>query len=82
MALYKKEVAIVAKMYTDSQKYNRVSESFDFKLAIFKDIYRRAGLQLDNYKIAFPMMLKGLVQDHYYNCGLLARTYAEAYTHI
>jgi hypothetical protein len=55
-----KEAAIVAKMYTDSQKYNGVSESFDFKLAIFEDICRRAGLQLDSYMIVFPTMLKGL----------------------
>ena len=80
--MYSKEAAIVTKMYTDSQKYNRVSESFDFKLAIFEDIYRRAGLQLDGYMIAFPTMLKGLAQDHYYNCTLLARTYSEACTYI
>ena len=69
-------------MYTDSQKYNGVSESFDFKLAIFKDICRRASLQLDGYIIAFPIMLKGLAQDHYYNRSLLAKTYSEAYTHM
>jgi hypothetical protein len=69
-------------MYTDSQKYDRVSESFDFKLTIFKDICRRASLQPDGYMIAFPTMLKGLAQDHYYNRGLLARTYSEACTHI
>jgi hypothetical protein len=58
--LYKKEAAIVVKMYMDSQKYNRVSESFDFKLTIFKDICRRASLQPNDYIIAFPTMLKGL----------------------
>jgi hypothetical protein len=81
-ASYKKEAATVAKMYTDSQKYDGVSESFDFKLTIFEDICRRAGLQPDGYMIAFPTMLKGLAQDHYYNRGLSARTYAEACTHI
>jgi hypothetical protein len=73
---------MVVKMYTDSQKYNRVSKSFDFKLAIFKDICRRAGLQPDSYIIAFSTMLKGLAQDHYYNCGLSAKTYLEACTYI
>ena len=60
-ALYSKIAAIVVKIYTDSQKYNKISESFNFKLTIFKDIYRRAGLQLDNYIIAFSIILKGLV---------------------
>ena len=73
---------MVAKMYTDSQKYDGVSESFDFKLAIFEDTCRRAGLQLDGYIIAFPTMLKGLAQDHYYNRGLLAKTYTEACTYM
>ena len=52
---------MVAKMYINSQKYNRVSESFNFKLTIFKNICRRAGLQLNNYIIAFPIILKGLI---------------------
>jgi hypothetical protein len=81
-ALYSKEAAMVAKMYADSQKYDGVSESFDFKLAIFEDICRRASLQLDGYMIAFPTMLKGLAQDHYYSCTLLARTYSEACTYM
>jgi hypothetical protein len=51
----------VAKIYIDSQKYDGVSKNFDFKLIIFKDIYRKAGLQLNNYIIAFPTMLKGLI---------------------
>ena len=51
----------MAKIYTDSQKYDKVSESFNFKLVIFKDIYRRASLQLNNYIIVFPIILKGLV---------------------
>jgi hypothetical protein len=32
--------------------------------------------------IAFPTMLKGLAQDHYYNRTLSARTYSEACTHM
>ena len=73
---------MVAKMYIDSQKYDGVSESFDFKLIIFKNICKRAGLQPDNYIIAFPIMLKGLAQDYYYNCTLSARTYPETCTYM
>jgi hypothetical protein len=80
--LYSKEAAIVTKIYTDSQKYNRVSKSFDFKLAIFEDICRRASLQPDSYIIVFFIILKGLVQDYYYNCTFLARIYSEACTYI
>jgi len=72
----------VAKIYIDSQKYNGVSESFDFKLAIFEDIYRRAGLQPNGYIITFPTMLKRLAQDHYYNYTLSTRIYLDTYTYI
>ena len=48
-------------MYIDSQKYNKVSKSFNFKLTIFKNICRRASLQLNNYMIAFSTILKELV---------------------
>ena len=51
----------MAKIYIDDQKYNRVSKSFNFKLTIFKNIYRRAGLQPDNYIIVFLTILKGLI---------------------
>ena len=73
---------MVTKMYTDDQKYDGVNDSLDFKLAIFEDICRRAGLQPNGYMVAFPNMLKGLTQDHYYNHTLSNRTYAEACTHM
>jgi len=58
--MYSKEVAIIAKIYTDDQKYDRVSNSFDFKLTIFYNICKRSGLPLEGYVVAFPSMLKGL----------------------
>jgi len=57
---YSKEVAIIIKIYTDDQKYNRVSDSFNFKLTIFYNIYKRSGLPPKGYTVAFPSMLKGL----------------------
>jgi len=57
---YSKEVAIIAKIYTDDQKYDGVSDSFNFKLTIFNNICKRSGLPLKGYIVAFPSMLKGL----------------------
>ena len=79
---HSKEAALVAKMYTDDQRYDGVSKSFDFKLTIFEDICRRAGLPLDKYMIVFPNILKGIAQDHYYSQNLSTRTYNEACNHI
>ena len=57
---YSKEVATIVKIYTDNQKYNGVSNSFNFKLTIFYNICKRSGLPLKGYIVAFPSMLKGL----------------------
>ena len=79
---YSKEAATVAKIYTDSQKYDRVSDSFDFKLTIFYDVCQRSGLPPDGYIVAFPTMLKGLAQDHYYHSKLSTRPFPEVCDHI
>ena len=57
---YNKEVATITKIYTDDQKYNIVSNSFNFKLTIFYNIYKRSSLLLKGYIMAFPNILKRL----------------------
>src|SRR5450432_4171332 len=79
---YTKEIATIAKIYTDDQKYNGTSDSFDFKLTIFHDICERAGLPREGYIKAFPTMLKGLAQAHYYNCSLSTKQFDAACTHM
>ena len=75
---YSKEIATIAKVYTDDQKYNRTSNSFDFKLSVFYNICKRANLHLEGYMLAFPTMLKGLALSHYYNCSLSTKTFIDA----
>jgi len=60
LPMYSKEAATIAKIYTDDQKYDRVSNSFNFKLTIFYNIYKRASLPPKGYITAFPTILKGL----------------------
>jgi hypothetical protein len=79
---YGKEIGIVAKMYTEEQKYGGIDESFDYKLKIFYNICKRAGLPNTAYINAFPTMLKGLAQDHFYNHNLSKRPFDQVCTHI
>jgi hypothetical protein len=58
--MYSKEAVTIVKIYTDDQKYNGVSDSFNFKLTIFYDICRRSSLPPEGYMTAFPIILKGL----------------------
>ena len=73
---------MVSKIYTDDQKYSGVDDSFDFKLTIFHDICNRSGLPPDGYMTAFPTMLKGLAQAHYYNCSLSSKSFDDACAHM
>jgi hypothetical protein len=80
--IYGKEIGIVAKMYTEEQKYSGIDKSFNYKLKIFYDICKRAGLPNTAYINAFPTMLKGLAQDHFYNHDLSRRPFDQVYTHL
>src|SRR5580700_1863730 len=73
--LYTREITIIGKIYNDDQKYDSISDSFDFKLSIFYDICRRYGLLPDGYIIAFPNILKGLALSYYYSYNLSTKSF-------
>ena len=63
---YRQELSIIIKIYTEESKYGGNRDSFNFKLAIFYNIYGRANILYKAKVKAFPIMLKGLVLDFYY----------------
>jgi hypothetical protein len=77
-----KLIGEVAKIYSEVQKYNGTNSSFDHKLTIFLDICQYIELPEEVLARAFPTILKGLVQDHFYNNQLSSRIYKEAYINI
>jgi hypothetical protein len=76
-----KEIATVAKVYTDGQKYDGFT-SFDYKLTIFYNICKRSGLSCEGYATAFPTMLKGLAEEHYYSSNLADRSFEDTCIHM
>jgi hypothetical protein len=72
----------VAKIYTKEQKYNRSNGNFDHKLTIFLDICQYIELPQEALMRAFPTILKGLAQDHFYSNQLSQHTYKEACINI
>jgi hypothetical protein len=76
-----KEIATVAKVYTDGQKYDG-STSFDYKLTIFYNICKRSGLSRKAYAIVFLTMLKGLAEKHYYSSNLADRSFEYTCAHM
>ena len=54
-------------MYIEEQKYGGLNESLDFKLTIFYDIYNRTDMPPEAYLKAFPIILKGIALEHFYN---------------
>jgi hypothetical protein len=62
-----KELANLAKLYTNEAKYSDENDSFSFKLTIFHDMCDRADVLQSAKLKAFSTMLKGLTLDYYYS---------------
>lgn len=75
---YSREIATVAKIYSEEQKYSGTGDSLDYKLQIFYDTCNRAGLPSEAYMLAFPSMLRGLAETHYFNCSLSTKPFNDA----
>jgi hypothetical protein len=63
---YRQELSIIIKIYTEESKYRSDKNSFNFKLAIFYNIYRHADILHKAKAKAFPIMLKGLALNFFY----------------
>ena len=63
---YRQELGIIIKIYIEESKYRGDRDSFNFKLAIFYNIYRHANIPHKAKAKAFLIMLKGLVLNFYY----------------
>jgi hypothetical protein len=61
-----KELANLAKLYTEESKYSGEDDNFDYKLTIFHDLCDRADVLSRAKTKAFPTMLRGLALGHYY----------------
>ena len=79
---YSKEIANIAKIYTEEQKYGGINKSLNYKLIIFYDIYNWADVPQEAYLKAFPTMLKGLALNHFYINQLSYLLFAKAYKHL
>ena len=50
----------------EDNKYSGEDDNFDFKLIIFYDLCSKADVPQEAKAKAYPIMLRGLVLDHYY----------------
>jgi hypothetical protein len=64
---HEKELANLAKLYTNEAKYSDENDSFSFKLTIFHDMCDRADVLQSAKLRAFSIMLKDLTFDYYYS---------------
>ena len=76
-----KEIAIIAKVYIDGQKYDGTI-SFNYKLTIFYNICKRSSWPYKGYVTAFLMMLKGLAEDYYYSSNLADKPFEDTYIYM
>jgi hypothetical protein len=64
---HEKELANLAKLYTNEAKYNDENDSFSFKLTIFHDMCDRVDVSQSAKLKAFSIILKDLTFDYYYS---------------
>ena len=63
---YRQELNTIIKIYIEESKYRGNRDSFDFKLAIFYNIYGCINILYKAKAKAFPIMLKGLILNFFY----------------
>jgi hypothetical protein len=63
---YGRELANLAKLYTNESKYSGNNDNFNFKLTIFTDLCQKADIPKQEFCQAYSTMLRGLALDHYY----------------
>ena len=63
---YGKELANLAKLYTDKSKYSNKNDNFDFKLTIFTDLCQKADIPKQEFSQAYSTILHSLALDYYY----------------
>jgi hypothetical protein len=64
---HEKELANLAKLYTNEAKYSDENDSFSFKLTIFHVMCNRSDDSQSAKLKAFFTMLKDLILDYYYS---------------
>ena len=63
---YGRDLATLAKMYTEESKYSREDNNFDCKLMIFNDLCNRVGIPQEVKIKGFLIMLYGITFNFYY----------------
>jgi hypothetical protein len=63
---YNKELANLAKLYTNKAKYSGENNNFDFKLTIFTNLCQKANILKQEFSQAYSTILRSLILNHYY----------------
>jgi hypothetical protein len=63
---YSRELANLAKLYTNKAKYSGDNNNFNFKLTIFTDLCQKADIPKQEFCQAYSTILRRLALDHYY----------------
>jgi hypothetical protein len=63
---YSRDLATLAKIYTEESKYSREDNNFNCKLMIFNDLYDRVDIPQAAKIKGFPIILHSIALDFYY----------------
>ena len=79
---YGRDLATLAKMYTEESKYSGEDNNFDRKLTIFNNLYNRVGIPQEAKIKGFPTILRGITLNFYYKNKATYTTFNSIYNTI
>ena len=74
---YSKELVLFDRIYKDEKKFEKINDSFDYKLLLFYDKYKRAGLFKRAYIYETSIMLIEQTQSRFYKIRNMILTFDE-----
>ena len=79
---YGRDLATLAKMYTEESKYSGKDNNFNYKLTIFNDLCNRVGIPQKVKIKGFLIMLRGIALNFYYKNKATYTTFNSIYNAI
>ena len=72
---YGRDLATLAKMYTEESKYSKEDDNFNYKLMIFNNLYNKVGIPQEVKIKGFLIILYSITLDFYYKNKAIYTTF-------
>lgn len=79
---YSQKLALLDKSYKEKEKFDDISDNFDFKINVFNDKCRQTGLPTSVQIVGASIMLFGKILSYFYTNAGSVTSFYEFYTRM